>query len=205
MVIMFNFIQHTQLMKKPLSLILFIIFCTQIHAHKPVLNENSSYPPDAPYEIEDPEISKAIYSTLSGDPHFYRIQSEEDFDFYSGILAAKIGDCPLESKFSFEVLDSDFHTIYLADGENFEWTPWYEEYGKQWYWNGPEIGQNFASNKVFKAGTYYIKVFNNTNTGQYVMAVGDIEKFSLTDIVGLIFSIGDIEDEFWDPNLCNSI
>ena len=118
-------------------------------------------------------------------------------------MAAKIGDCPLESKFSFEVLDSDFHLMYLADGENFEWTPWYEQFGKQWYWNGPEIGQNFASNKVFKAGTYYIKVFNDTNTGQYILAVGDIEKFSLTDIVGLIFSMGDIEDEFWDPSLCS--
>jgi len=192
-------------MKKSLSLILFLIFCTQTHAHKPVLNENSSYPPDAPYEIEDPEISKAIYSTLSGDPHFYRIQSAEDFDFYSGILAAKIGDCALESKFSFEVLDSDFHLLYLADGENFEWTAWYEEYGKQWYWNGPEIGQNFASNKVFKAGTYYIKVFNDTNTGQYILAVGDIEKFSLTDIVGLIFSMGAIENEFWESKQCKSV
>ena len=205
MIIMFNFIKHTQLMKKSLSLILFLIFCNQIHAHKPVLNENSSYPPDAPYEIEDPEISKAIYSALSGAPHFYRIQSEEDFDFYSGILAAKIGDCALESKFSFEVLDSDFHLIYLADGENFKWTPWYEEYGKQWYWNGPEIGQNFASNRVFKAGTYYIKVFNNANTGQYILAVGDIEKFSLTDIVGLFFSLGEIESAFWESKQCNSV
>ena len=84
------------------------------------------------------------------------------------------------------------------------WSPWYEEYGKQWYWNGPEIGQNFASNKVFKAGAYYIKVFNDTNTGQYILAVGDIEKFSVTDIVGLIFSMGKIEDEFWNPSLCVS-
>ena len=36
------------------------------------------------------------------------------------------------------------------------------------------------------------------------MAVGDIEKFSFTDIVGLIFSMGDIEDEFWDSSLCPS-
>ena len=201
---MFNFYKHTQPMKKSLTLILFLIFCTQAHAHKPVFNENSSYPPDAPYEIEDPEISKAIYSTLSGDAHFYRIESDKDFNFYAGILAAKIGECALEEKFSFEVLDSEFHLIYLADGENFEWTPWYEEYGKQWYWNGPEIGRNFASNKVFKAGTYYIKVFNDTNTGQYILAVGDIEKFSLTDIVGLVFSMGKIEDEFWDPSLCVS-
>ena len=191
-------------MKKLLSILLLLGIFSQVYAHKPVFNENSIYPADAPYEIEDPEISKAIYSTLIGDPHFYRIQSEVDFDFYAGILAAKIGECPLNSKFSFEVLDSDFHKIYLADGENFEWTPWYEEYGKQWYWNGPEIGQNFASNEVFKAGTYYIKVFNNSNTGQYIMAVGDIEKFSITDIVGLIFSMGKIEDEFWDASKCTS-
>jgi len=191
-------------MKKCITSFLLLLLLTHAYAHKPVLNKNSAYPPDAPYEIEDPEISKAIYSTLSGNPHYYRIQSEVNFDFYAGILAAKIGKCALESKFSFEVLDSEFHRIDLADGENFEWTPWYEEYGKQWYWNGPEIGKNFLSDRIYKAGTYYIKVFNETNTGQYIMAVGDIEKFSFTDIVGLLFSMGDIENEFWDPSLCAS-
>jgi len=185
-------------MKKIISAIILLSFLTQAYAHKPVLNEKSTYPAEAPYEIEDPELSKAIYSTLTGDPHYYRIQSEIDFDFYAGILAAKIGECALDSKFSFEVLDSNFEKIYLADGENFNWVPWYEEYGKQWYWNGPEIGKNFLSDEVFQAGTYYIKVFNNSNTGQYVVAVGDIEKFSFTDIVGLIFSMGDIEDQFWN-------
>ena len=191
-------------MKKCITSFLLLLLFTHAYAHKPVLNKNSTYPPDAPYEIENPEISKAIYSTLSGNPHYYRIQSDVNFDFYAGILAAKIGECSLESKFSFEVLDSEFHRIDLADGENFEWIPWYEEYGKQWYWNGPEIGENFLSDRVYKAGTYYIKVFNETNTGQYIMAVGDIEKFSFTDIVGLLFSMGDIENEFWDPSLCAS-
>ena len=191
-------------MKKILSAAFLLVFLTQAYAHKPVLNESSTYPADAPYEIEEPEISKAIYSTLTGDPHYYQIQSAIDFDFYAGILAAKIGECALESKFSFEVLDSEFDKIYLADGKNFDWVPWYEEYGKQWYWNGPEVGEKFLSNEVFKAGTYYIKVFNKTNTGQYVIAVGDIEKFSFTDIVGLIFSMGKIEDEFWDPDKCSN-
>jgi len=191
-------------MKKCITSFLLLLLFTHAYAHKPVLNKNSTYPPDAPYEIENPEISKAIYTTLSGNPHYYRIQSDVNFDFYAGILAAKIGECALESKFSFEVLDSEFHRIDLADGENFEWIPWYEEYGKQWYWNGPEIGENFLSDRVYKPGTYYIKVFNETNTGQYIMAVGDIEKFSFTDIVGLLFSMGDIENEFWDPSLCAS-
>ena len=189
-------------MRQYLTILIISMFISQAFAHKPVLNENSTYPPNAPYEIEEPEISKAIYSTLTGEPHYYRIKSDIDFDFYAGILAAKIGDCALESKFSFEVLDSDFHKIDFADGENFEWIPWYEEYGKQWYWNGPEVGKNFLSDRVYDAGTYYIKVFNNSNTGQYIMAVGDIEKFSFTDIVGLLFSMGDIEDEYWDPSLC---
>ena len=191
-------------MKKPLLAVVLLAFLAQAHAHKPVLNESSTYPADAPYEIEEPEISKAIYSTLTGDPHYYRIESATDFNFYAGILAAKIGECALESKFSFEVLNSDFDAIYLADGENFTWAPWYEEYGKQWYWNGPEVGENFLSNEIFKAGVYYIKVFNSSNVGQYVIAVGDIEQFSFTDIVGLIFSMGDIEDEFWNPDKCNN-
>ena len=96
-------------MKKILTFVALLIFSSYSIAHKPVMNENSSYPADAPYEIEEPEISKAIYSTLIGEPHFYRIESETDFNFYAGILAAKIGECTLEEKFSFEVLDSDFH------------------------------------------------------------------------------------------------
>ena len=79
-------------MKKLITTVILLAFLTQAYAHKPVFNENSTYPADAPYEIEKPEISKAIYSTLAGDPHYYRIQSEVDFDFYAGILAAKIDE-----------------------------------------------------------------------------------------------------------------
>jgi len=65
---------------KPLIIsFLFLSLFTQVYAHKPVLNENSIYPPVSPYEIEEPEISKAIYSTLIGDPHYYRIQSDYYF------------------------------------------------------------------------------------------------------------------------------
>ncbi len=47
----------------------FILFLSSsLLAHKPVLNESSDYPIDAPYEVEEPEISKAIFSTLDGAP-----------------------------------------------------------------------------------------------------------------------------------------
>ena len=66
-------------MKKLLFVLFSLVFLSQAFAHKPVLNENSTYPADAPYEIEEPEISKAIYSTLTGDSHYYRIESDIDF------------------------------------------------------------------------------------------------------------------------------
>ena len=181
----------------------FILFLSSsLLAHKPVLNESSDYPIDAPYEVVEPEISKAIFSTLDGAPHYYKITSERDFNFYVSVLAAKIEGCDQKDRFSFEVLDSKFHQIIFADGEVFEWWPWFEKYGDQWYWVGPEIGENFKSNRVFKAGTYYIKIFNKNNEGKYIFAVGDIEDFSFSDIFSTIFSMGSIEDEFWGKEQC---
>lgn len=182
--------------------IFIVLLSSSLLAHKTILNERSDYPIDAPYEVEEPEISKAIFSTLDGGPHYYKITSEKDFNFYVSVLAAKIEGCDQKYKFSFEVLDSEFHQIIFADGDIFDWWPWFEKYGDQWYWVGPEIGENFASNQVFKAGTYYIRVFNQNNKGKYIFAIGDIEDFSFSDIIGTIFSMGAIEDQFWGKDQC---
>ena len=41
----------------------------------------------------------------------------------------------------------------------------------KWYWVGPEYGADFKSTNVFEAGTYYLRVFNNDNSGNYVLAI----------------------------------
>ena len=43
-------------------------------------------------------------------------------------------------------------TLLELDGENYEWWEWYEPYGKQFYWIGPEYGAEFKSNNIYKAG-----------------------------------------------------
>lgn len=188
---------------KNLSLLTALIFfCTSCLAHKPVLSADLEFSAKSPYIVEEPEISKAIFSNLNGSDHYYKIDSDRDFDFYAAVLAPKIDECHQQHVFSFEVLDADFHTILFADGERYEWWPWYEKYGGQWYWSGPEIGENFASNRIFKAGTYYIKVFNQNNQGKYILAVGDVEKFSIGDFFGLFFTMGDIEEQFWGSKVC---
>ena len=187
------------------KLLLFLIFLfaiTSSFAHQPILNSDGEMSPDKPYVIENPEISKAIYSTLEGIEHYYMISSDKPFNFYAGLTVPKIDDCNDFLRFSFAVLDSDFHTIQDFDGQKYQWWEWYEPYGKKWYWVGPEYGEGFKSSNVFDAGSYYIKVYNKDNVGKYVLAVGDIEKFTPLVIAKAIVTVPIINKKFWDKSNC---
>ena len=72
-----------------LILLFFISF--NVFAHQPKL-VNYSPSKDNPYEVINPEISKAYYSKLTGDPHYYRINSDKEFLFYASILTPKISE-----------------------------------------------------------------------------------------------------------------
>ena len=163
-----------------MRLLLFILFLFSmpVHAHQPKLI-NYSPTIESPHKVFFPEISKAYFSKLTGQPHYYVINSEDDFLFYTSILSPKINEEP--SRFSLEVLDGDQNIVYKVDGSNFEWTAWYEPYARDWYWKGPEIGvesgKEFQTSFTIDAGTYYIKVFNESNTGHYSLAVGEAEFF----------------------------
>jgi len=163
-----------------MRLLLFILFLFSmpVHAHQPKLI-NYSPTIDSPHKVIFPEISKAYYSKLTGQPHYYVINSEDDFLFYTSILSPKINEEP--SRFYLEVLDGDQNIVYKVDGLDFEWTAWYEPYARDWYWKGPEIGvesgKEFQTSFTIDAGTYYIKVFNESNTGHYSLAVGEAEFF----------------------------
>ncbi len=188
------------------KLLLFLIFLfaiTSSFAHQPILNSDGEMSPDKPYVIENPEISKAIYSTLEGIEHYYMISSDKPFNFYAGLTVPKIDDCDDFLRFSFAVLDNDFHIIQKFDGQKYQWWEWYEPYGKKWYWVGPEYGKDFKSSNVFDEGSYYIKVYNKDNIGKYVLAVGDIEKFTPLVIAKAIITVPIINKKFWDKSNCN--
>ncbi len=182
---------------------LLLFLTTPAMAHQPVAGSGASYTLEAPFEVKDPEVSKAIFAKLEGQPHFYRIVSTAPFRFYAGVTVPKIGECPLVQRFSFDVLDAEQKLIVAADGEAFDWWPWYESFGKKWYWVGPEIGADFKSDRVFAAGTYFIRVFNADNAGRYVLAVGDVESFPVDVIVKTMIILPDINREFWDTVSCD--
>ena len=104
-----------------IKLLFFVVFLFEItssFAHQPILNTEEEMSSNKPYVIESPEISKAIYSTLTGTDHFYVISSDKSFNFYAGLTVPKIDECDDFLRFSFAVLDNDFHTIQDFDGQN---------------------------------------------------------------------------------------
>ncbi len=173
-------------------------------AHQPVLNDFESTRAN-PYVIEEPEVSKAIFSSLNGEAHYYQISSPVEFKFYAGITSPKIEDCEYYQRFAFSIFNEKMELIAEFNDDKFEWWPWYEEYGKKWYWIGPEFGEKFKSTTNFEAGTYYIKVYNESNSGNYVLAVGDDEKFTPMVILKLLFKLPKINKRFWDDVDCMTI
>ena len=99
----------------------FLFVITSSFAHQPILNSVEEMSLDKPYIIEKPEISKAIYSTLEGSDHYYVISSDKPFNFYAGLTVPKIDGCDDFLRFSFAVLDNDFHTIQEFDGKKHHW------------------------------------------------------------------------------------
>lgn len=191
---------------RPLLTSLFAtVFATGAQAHTPVVNDdNLAYSVEVPFEIDDPEHSKAIFSELQGTPQYFRITSDTAFRFYAGITQAKLDGCEIQKTFSFDVLDADMNRIDGQDGAMFDWWPWYEEFGKTWYWIGPELGEDFKGNRTYEAGTYWIRVFNEDNQGKFVLAVGDIEQFGIGTMANLLVNrtMKKIREGWWGENLC---
>lgn len=184
-----------------LRLIALLLLTTPALGHSPVLDLGPKTR-DAPLVLDEPEHSKAIFSELTGAPQYYQITSDAAFDFYVGITAPKLESCGLKQTFSFRVLDASFKELDARDGASMTWTPWYEEYGKQWYWVGPEIGKAFAHDRQYPAGTYYVEVFNTGNTGEYVLAVGDQERFGLGTMLTIGKTMREVKAKFWDEAEC---
>ena len=164
--------------------IFILLLTTNLFAHQPKLI-NYSPSVDNPHEVIFPEISKAYYGKLSGEPHYYIINSEKEFLFYTGILSPKIDDEYKWLSIAVYAINEKNNKIlkFFADGQDFKWEAWYEPYARDWYWKGPEIGAEVNEDTGFKRsfnlskGTYLIQIFNKDNLGHYSLAVGEAEFF----------------------------
>jgi hypothetical protein len=142
--------------------------------------------------VNDAEISKAYYDTLTGMPRTYIIDSQKPFSLYLNLLVPKSSNP--DGRYSAIVYEIDAgKKVELArvnDGE-VNWAEFYEEYGGDYYLKGPEFKRSLPG------GRYEIEVYNADNQGKYVIAIGEKEEFPPVEIVKAFLILPLLKTQFF--------
>lgn len=93
---------------------------TVAYAHQPRIVESTET------NITDPEISKAYYGELQGQPHTYLLNAPEEFDLYVNTLVPDISD---QKKDITAEIFKDGESITTLNGSDFQWTQFFEPFG----------------------------------------------------------------------------
>jgi hypothetical protein len=144
--------------------------------------------------VQNPEISQAFYGELKGFYQDFKINSDKPFNLYVNILAP---DLPMvKTNMSIEVFRLEPSTTSLAvlDGANFQWEQFYEPFGGDNYFKGPEFNQSVP------AGKYLIRVFNSNYQGKYSLAIGENESFTPKEIFKTIILLPQLKKDFFDKS-----
>lgn len=175
------------------SVLLLLLFARSAYAHRPVIVKNRGTK-EEPVVVKEPEISWAYYGLLEGEPRYYKIVSSEPFDLYVNILVPDPepeGEPQERHDMSFQIFKGE-NLLYTGEGLDYEWHRFYEKYGKDHYYWGPEFDQRV------EAGIYYVRIYNSNNRGKYSLAVGKIEKFNLFSIIGAIIKAKSLDRWFFE-------
>lgn len=176
-------------MKKLLMLTILLISIPVAFAHIPeIVTENRNYTLE-PIIVTEPEISYAYYGKLQGSPQVYKIESNKAFHLYVSLLVPYVGQ-EETSEVEFHIMKDGEKIMMRHDYDN--WTKWYEEYGRDWYLQGPEYEADV------EAGTYLVEVHSDTNSEDYTIAIGKIERFGPLEILKTIFVLPVMKAIFWD-------
>jgi len=180
---------------KNLGLIIFFVFIlflslNALSAHQPRLDTGTTVSIENPIIVENPEISQAFYGQLNGEPVYYQINSDKPFQLYVNLLVPTSPGQGGELM-SAEVTDASGNIVMYLNGTNSNWTPYFEEFGGDYYLKGPEAILQVP------AGTYNIKVFNSQNQGKYSIAIGKIEAFPANEALTALFTLPLLKQQFF--------
>ena len=146
--------------------------------------------------VDLPEISKAYYGTLTGQPDVFTITSAAPFNLYVNILAPDIAE--QKKDVSVSIVKDD--QLYAAlDGSTFAWKKFFEPFGHDTYWMGPEFREKEA------AGTYVITVTSPNNKSKYALAIGEAENFNAKEILNALTLVPQIKTGFFHESPANFI
>jgi len=182
--------------KTALIFILTFLFClpATLLAHQPRLVESRLT------TVSDPEISKAFYGKLTGEPDVYVIEAAGPFDLYVSVL---VPDIVGQKKDVSVVILKDVSEgrgtagsaqVALLEGINYEWKKFYEPFGADTYWSGPEYKGRA------EAGRYEISVWSSNNDSKYSLAIGEIEAFDRAEGMNALSIIPELKRDFFEES-----
>lgn len=153
---------------------LFLSLPLFVFAHQPRLIETETI------EVVDPEVSKAYYARLTGEPHLYRIQSDAPFRFYANVLIPDLPDAKKDVSAAVLKAGETDRPIAILGGPTAAWKPYHEEFGNDDYLQSDEFRQELP------AGMYEVRVWSSNNDSVYVLAIGEKEEFPPKEIVSAL-------------------
>jgi hypothetical protein len=154
-------------------------------AHQPRIVETEKI------NVTKPEISKAYYGKISGEPHTYTISTSSAIDLYVNVLVPFI-EGP-EKSVTVKIFKGDQNLGNLSPDEE-DWKEFFEPFGQSMYWQGPEF-------KIrADAGKYKILVQSREKNIRYVLAIGEIEAFDGIDSLKAILLIPELKKNFFEES-----
>jgi peptidase E len=159
-------------------------------------------------QINSPELSQAFYDELTGSPRNYFIDSNVSFNLYINLWVPEIAN--RDGRYSADVYilsnreysgeegemlfisnEGDLSTI---DGQNYEWSEYYDEFGRDYYYKGREFDQKLP------AGKYRIEVFpsgfGSNYDGKYVLTMGKTESYDAKAILNMYWQMPLLKIQF---------
>lgn len=140
--------------------------------------------------VPSPEISKAYYAELVGVPDVYVINATTDFDLYVNVLVPDIAGQNKDVS-AVIVKVGDTGPLATLAGPSHTWTQFYEPFGADTYWKGPEYKSRAT------AGTYEITVSSPANDSKYSLAIGELEAFDRTEGLNALTTIPKLKKDFF--------
>jgi len=167
---------------------LFLTVCvlpTTTSAHQPrIVNDNKIL-------VTSPEVSKAYYGMLNGIPAVYTINADKPFALYVGVL---VPDVVGQKKDISAVILKDGKEIAVLNGVDFMWEKFFEPFGHDTYWQGPEYKADVG------VGTYQIRVSSINNDSKYSLAIGEIEAFDFKETLNALTLIPQLKKDFFNQS-----
>ena len=156
-------------------------------AHQPRLVETERT------SVPDPEISKAYYGELGDEAEVYTIFSGTSFNLYVNILVPDIEGQSTEVNVA--IVNSETNkTLATFTGNESEWERMWEEFGRDWYLQGPEFRE------TVKAGSYEVRVSSAEPDTKYVLAIGEKEAFDAAEAYHAVTLIPYLKKEFFETS-----